>query len=147
MEVFHERQPIEDCCMQFCLLWGLHDITEILLKVALNKHHILLHYKGRLSHLLIPCPNFDKFFLENITQMFLYFWHLWVSFLLCLSDQQHKHTLFRGQSNEHSYQVSFLPGRGVFDIPLCDKICQWLATGQWFSQGTLVSSTKLTATI
>jgi hypothetical protein len=54
--------------MQFYLLWGLHDITEILLKVALNKHHILLHYKGRLSHLLIPFPNFDKFFLENITE-------------------------------------------------------------------------------
>ena len=24
---------------------------------------------------------------------------------------------------------------------LCDKVCQWLATGQWFSLSTLVSST------
>ena len=24
---------------------------------------------------------------------------------------------------------------------LCDKVCQWLATGQWFSLGTPVSST------
>ena len=31
-------------------------------------------------------------------------------------------------------------GRGVLDITLCDKFCQWLATGQWFSLGTLVSS-------
>ena len=23
--------------------------------------------------------------------------------------------------------------RGVFDTTLCDKVCQWLATGQWFS--------------
>ena len=32
--------------------------------------------------------------------------------------------------------------RGVFDTTLCDKICQWLATGQWFSLGTPVSSTN-----
>ena len=25
---------------------------------------------------------------------------------------------------------------------LCDKVCQWLATGQWFSLSTLVSSTN-----
>ena len=27
---------------------------------------------------------------------------------------------------------------------LCDKVCQWLATGQWFSPGSLVSSTNKT---
>jgi hypothetical protein len=27
---------------------------------------------------------------------------------------------------------------------LCDKVCQWLATGQWFSPGPPVSSTKKT---
>ena len=31
---------------------------------------------------------------------------------------------------------------GVLDTTLCDKDCQWLATGQWFSPGTPVSSTK-----
>ena len=34
--------------------------------------------------------------------------------------------------------------QGVLDITLCDKICQWLATGRWFSPGTLVSSTNKT---
>ena len=29
---------------------------------------------------------------------------------------------------------------GVLDITLCDKVCQWLATGCWFSPGTQVSS-------
>jgi hypothetical protein len=28
--------------------------------------------------------------------------------------------------------------------PLCDKVCQWLATGRWFSQGPPVSSTNKT---
>ena len=32
--------------------------------------------------------------------------------------------------------------RGVLDTTLCDKVCQWLATGQWFSSVTLVSSTN-----
>ena len=34
--------------------------------------------------------------------------------------------------------------RGVLDTTLCDKICQVLATGQWFSPGTPVSSTNKT---
>ena len=31
-----------------------------------------------------------------------------------------------------------------FYTTLCDKVCQWLATGQWFSPGTPVSSTNKT---
>ena len=31
---------------------------------------------------------------------------------------------------------------GVLDTTLCDKVCQWLATGRWFSLDTLVSSTN-----
>jgi hypothetical protein len=29
---------------------------------------------------------------------------------------------------------------GVLDTTLCDKVCQWLARGRWFSQGTPISS-------
>ena len=36
------------------------------------------------------------------------------------------------------------PRRGVLDTTLCDKICQWLATGRWFSPGIPVSSTNKT---
>jgi hypothetical protein len=34
--------------------------------------------------------------------------------------------------------------RGVLDTTLCDEVCQRLATGQWFSPGTPVSSTNKT---
>ena len=34
--------------------------------------------------------------------------------------------------------------RGVLDATSSDKVCQWLAAGQWFSSGTLVSSTNKT---
>jgi hypothetical protein len=32
--------------------------------------------------------------------------------------------------------------QGVLHTTLCDKVCQWLAAGRWFSSGTPVSSTK-----
>ena len=34
--------------------------------------------------------------------------------------------------------------RDVLDTTLCYKVCPWLATGQWFSPGTPVSSTNET---
>ena len=34
--------------------------------------------------------------------------------------------------------------RGVLDTTLCDKVCQWLATGRGFSPCTMVSSTNKT---
>ena len=34
--------------------------------------------------------------------------------------------------------------RGILDTTSCDKVCQWLATGRWFSLGTLVFSTNKT---
>ena len=40
--------------------------------------------------------------------------------------------------------VRILFRRGVLDTTLCDKVCQWLAAGWWFSPGTPVSSTKKT---
>ena len=34
--------------------------------------------------------------------------------------------------------------RGVLETTLCDKVCQWLATGRWFSLGPPISSTNKT---
>jgi hypothetical protein len=46
----------------------------------------------------------------------------------------------------HHWCCEFEPHswRGVFDATLCDKVCQWHATGRWFSPGTPVSSTNKT---
>jgi len=46
----------------------------------------------------------------------------------------------------HHYICEFEPRswRGVLDTTLCDKVCQWLATGRWFFLGTPVSSTNKT---
>ena len=50
---------------------------------------------------------------------------------------------------EHTHYISLLtlwvrtPLRWcVLDTTLCDKVCQWLATGRWFSPGTPVPSTN-----
>ena len=44
------------------------------------------------------------------------------------------------------YSCEFEPRscQGVLDATLCDKVCQLLVTGWWFSLGTLVSSTNIT---
>jgi hypothetical protein len=34
--------------------------------------------------------------------------------------------------------------RDVLGTTLCDKVCQWLSTGRWFSRGPPVSSTNTT---
>jgi hypothetical protein len=40
--------------------------------------------------------------------------------------------------------VQILLGRGVLDTTLCNKVCQWLAAGQWYFPGTPVSPTNKT---
>ena len=42
----------------------------------------------------------------------------------------------------HHLRCEFESWWGVLDTTLCDKVCQWLATGLWFSPGTPVSSTN-----
>ena len=46
----------------------------------------------------------------------------------------------------HHQSCKFEPRswRGVLDTTSYDKVCQWLATGWWFSPGTQVSSTNKT---
>jgi hypothetical protein len=40
----------------------------------------------------------------------------------------------------HRYRCEFASssGLGVLDTTLCDKVCQWLEAGRWFSPGTSV---------
>jgi hypothetical protein len=42
------------------------------------------------------------------------------------------------------YWVQISLGRGILNTTLCDKVCQWLAAGLWFSPGTPNSSTNKT---
>ena len=42
------------------------------------------------------------------------------------------------------FWIPLMSTQGVFNATLCDEVCQWLATGRWFSPGTPVSSTNKT---
>jgi hypothetical protein len=46
----------------------------------------------------------------------------------------------------HYWRCEFEPRswRGALYTTLCDKVCQWFATGLWFSPGTSFSSTNKT---
>jgi hypothetical protein len=47
-------------------------------------------------------------------------------------------------SGHVSFEFKLRSRWGVLDTTLCDQVCQWLATGQWFYPSTLVSSTNKT---
>ncbi len=81
------------------------------------------------SHALVCLYFFNFFYLSHYMNIskdvtLNYMWHYYLS----VSSNQHKITTWRG----------------VVDTTLCDKVCQWLAIGLWFSPGTLVSSTNKT---
>jgi hypothetical protein len=61
--------------------------------------------------------------------------HMIVGFITTCTINDYHH--WRCEFEFHSW-------RGVFDATLCDKVCQWLAIGRWFSLGTPVSSTNKT---
>jgi len=42
------------------------------------------------------------------------------------------------------FWIVYRLGRSALDTTLCDKVCQWIAAGRWFSPGTPVSSTSKT---
>ena len=41
-------------------------------------------------------------------------------------------------------EFKFRSWSGILETILCDKICQWLTTGQWFSPGIPVTPTNKT---
>ena len=49
----------------------------------------------------------------------------------------------------HHLSCEFEPHswRGVLDKTVCDKVCQWLATGLWISLGSPISATKVVTEI
>jgi hypothetical protein len=87
-------------------------------------------------------------------------WHAYIgtlSYSLTLEDIQGICIIWKGSSwswSCGSWAYNYLCNqclsplklwwRGVLDITLCDKVCQWLATVRWFSSGTSVSFTNKT---
>ena len=62
-------------------------------------------------------------------------------------EQNNVHIHHKSYNMERHFLLSEFESRscrGVFDTTLCDKVCQCLATGWWFSLGTPVSSTNKT---
>jgi len=120
-----------------------HDITEILLKVALNTKKkkqpnkyqsltwqeltYLLSYSKN-SLLVLNHGNFHQYTLtlNECTGSWIY------NYICnqCLSPLK--------------FWVRIPLRRGVLNTTLCDKVCQWLVTGWWFSPGTSVSFTNKT---
>jgi hypothetical protein len=133
-----------------------HDITEILLKVALNTITVTPFF---IPKWLRQAQNY----ITPIKALFIYL-NLCPSVKLeSLSCSSTKHPypfLLRRPSWPWSYGswiynylcnqclsslalwVLILLRWGILDTTLCDQVCHWLETGQWFFPGTPVSSTN-----
>ena len=94
---------------------GHYDITEILLKVALNT----------INH--NPTCNRSNIFFYDTLFSGPWSYGSWIYNLLPVQSVP-----ITSKSCEFEPRSWW----GVLDTTLCDKVCQWLATGRWFSPGT-----------
>jgi hypothetical protein len=99
--------------------------------------------------------NVSHFFLVRLIKINMYYvaiivgiWTIRYSNLLLLEVPIYtlSHTCDSAISAYHYYSCEFEPRswRDVLDTTLCNKVCQWLVTGRWFSPGIPVSSTNKT---
>jgi hypothetical protein len=66
---------------------------------------------------------------------------VWVGFY---SSRWYERLLIPIFSHNTIDKIPVVTWQSVLDTTLCDKVCQWLATGRWFSSDTPVSSTNKT---
>ena len=79
------------------------------------------------------------------------FIHLIQDFVLCMQCFMHtnpkyvlKSRIFRFIFKEFTNNPALFLLFSTVDTALCDKVCQWLTSGRWFSPDTPVSSTNKT---
>jgi hypothetical protein len=95
----------------------------------------------------------------NHSSTIVYLFHVYVSYKTlksffvwkwsCLYKNVHATLVFHHKRTticllQHFCKFKSSLWRGVLNTTLCDKVCQWLVTGRWFFQGTMVSSTNKT---
>jgi len=90
----------------------------------------------------VCCFRYDAFFFISFLFciLFFYFSLFMCNFIILESYGSHGNQCL----SPLKLWVRISIRRGVLDTTLCDRVCQWLATGRWFSPGTLVSSTNKT---
>jgi len=99
-------------------------------------------------NIYIPLSNNELSICLILTLLYLFFEH---TYSLCLRGRRGSERMAFGFITTYvisTYQLTLwvrIPfKRGLLDTTLCDKVCLWLATGRWFSPGTLISSTNKT---
>ena len=90
------------------------------------------------------CTAYDYTFLVCILNLSWY--HIWIHVgSRCGRDRMvvgFTTTCAISANHHKSCEFEHRSWRGVLDTTLCDKVCQWLVAGRWFSPGTTVSSTN-----
>jgi hypothetical protein len=96
-----------------------------------NEHYVYTHQRGQIRCLNPPPP--VHIFPQNELPSWSRSYGSWIYVYLCNQCISPLTLLVRTPLRQ-----------GVLDTTLCDKVCQWLATGRWFSPGTHVFSINKT---
>ena len=92
------------------------------------------------TSLVIPVCDNEKTHISCVLQLFAsLLWLLWMSWLWL-----HGSWIAITAYHHQGYKLESRSWRGVIDTTLCNKVCQWLAAGRWFSPDILVYSTNKT---
>jgi hypothetical protein len=150
-----------------CFIYLVYKVTIELCLWCISKilnrnimQDISLYSLFKTHSVLFICDIFAYFFLQfKVWYLFIYYFrchfytvHLlwyWLYWKICYvkgSSWSYGSWIYNYLCNQClpplTLWVQILHRQGVLDTTLCDKVCQWLATGRWFSLGTPVSSTK-----
>jgi hypothetical protein len=102
------------------------------LSVACDRLVVFSGYSG-FFHLCTKCESFVVFYIKFSVILLIFSFDFSISLFFSVS------ILFIFRIPHMYVNISL-----IIPPTLCEKVCQWLATGWWFSQGTPVSSTNKT---
>ena len=128
-------------------VWRYQNIFQRVGLVQSGYHYHLIKF-----NLLSPWFNVKiaHLALNNNRSLILYLTNEWLAFVKhymnrYVIDRRIKLVFqFTSVPYIHRYMFESRLYRGVLDKTLCDKACQWLAAGRWFSLGTPISPTNKT---
>jgi len=143
---FKFRDPYKFRC-GFCLLLFLTQGSNKVKTKLKGSNCVINHWPWDLSwnYIKLSCDNF-----KIKTHLINFNWLLIISFIsrgsswLWLYGSWIYNYLCNQCISPLTLWVRIPLRRGVLDTTLCDKVCQCLAAGRWFSLGTPVSSTNKT---
>jgi hypothetical protein len=138
-------------------VWSLYIGWYVICYMRVTRPMSMVSLYWMVCYMLYGCDQTNEYGLSILDGMLYAMWYIFSMeplhdiYTIC-SGSRGRDRMLVGFTNTyafsayHHYSCEFesRSWRSVFDTTLCDKVCQWLAWGRWFSSGTPVSSNNTT---